>query len=128
MNKDLVKAELHTKWAIHQRLKTETYKTLATIHATLADSCQLQSKAFRRQSQAQQEGVLRLNYELQARYYQLRMEQHQEQSEQFYLIAFDSKKRAVAHEELAHYLHSHSAGLLKVKDCENPKQGCDRRY
>ncbi len=126
MNKDLIKAELHTKWAIHQHLKTETYKTLATIHATLADTCQL--KAFRRQSQSQHGGVLSLNYELQARHYQLWVEQHQKKSEQYYLMAFDSKKRATAHEELAHYLRGHSIGLLKVKDCENPKQGGDRRY
>lgn len=125
MNKSLVKAELHAKWATHQRLKTETYKTLATIHATLADTCHL--KALRRQGQFQQGGVLSLNYELQARHYRLQIEQHQEQSEQYYLMAFDSKKRAAAHEELAHYLRNHGAGRLKVKDCENPKQGCYRR-
>lgn len=119
MKKDLVRAELHAKWAIHQHLKTETYKILAIAHATVANTCQL--KALRWQDQSQCKDIFSLNYELQARLYWLWVEKHQEKSEQYYLIAFDSENRAVAHERLAHYLQNHDVEQLKVENCENSK-------
>ncbi len=125
INKQLFKAQLHTKLAVHQRLKTKTYQALATVNATVAETYRL--KAQIQQSKLRQQGILPLNAELQAQQCWQKVEQHQTKSEWYYLAAYDSKERAVAHERLADYLQGHQGIKLKVEDCENAKQSCDRR-